>query len=75
MNDKDHWDLLDVLKTHKGPVLLSGYDNNPYNDALRTWHREERNAVAQTSTRRTEVLWMNFVPETQISMKEVLKLC
>ena len=67
MTDKDHWDLLDVLKAHSGPVLLSGYDNDLYNDALRTWHREERNAVAQTSTRRTEVLWMNFEPAGQIS--------
>lgn len=29
MTDKDHRDLLDVLKAHKGPVLLSGYESAP----------------------------------------------
>ena len=60
MLDADHMDLLDVLKAHKGPVLLSGYDNPLYNDALRGWYREDRTAYAQTATARREVLWMNF---------------
>lgn len=35
MTDADHRDLLDVLKAHRGPVLLSGYESELYNDALR----------------------------------------
>lgn len=62
MTDKDHSDLLDVLKSHKGPVLLSGYDSDLYNSALRGWYREETVTMAQTSTKRREVLWMNFEP-------------
>ena len=34
MDDKAHGELLDVLLVHKGPVLLSGYDNVLYNDRL-----------------------------------------
>lgn len=70
MSDKDHRDLLDTLKAHNGPVLLSSYESDLYRDALCGWHCEERYAVAQTATRRRELLWMNFVPETQMSLFE-----
>ena len=65
MDDQDHEELLDVLMAHKGPVLLSGYDNDLYNDRLRGWHREEAVSYSQTATRRQEVLWMNFEAEGQ----------
>jgi DNA adenine methylase len=62
MTKADHEDLLDALLDHKGPVLLSGYDNPIYRDALRSWHREEIDVRAQTATKRREVLWMNYEP-------------
>lgn len=62
MSDQEHIDLLDALKAHKGPVILSGYDSKLYNESLNGWHRDEIGAIAQTSERRTEVLWMNFEP-------------
>lgn len=71
MTDADHRELLDALLGHRGPVLLSGYDNNLYNSALQGWHREERTAIAQTSTRRQEVLWMNFDPIEQMSLYQM----
>lgn len=69
MDDKDHEELLDVLLAHKGPVLLSGYDNDLYNDRLRGWLREETDCYCQANSKRREVLWMNFdPPQRQISM-------
>lgn len=65
MTDADHAELLDALKAHKGPVLLSGYESQLYDDALRGWHRAEAKAIAQTATSRKEVLWMNFEPLRQ----------
>lgn len=65
MTDADHRDLLDALKAHRGPVLLSGYDSELYNDALKGWHKDEATAQAQTATKRREILWMNFEPEWQ----------
>ena len=65
MTDADHRDLLDALKAHRGPVLLSGYESRLYNDALKGWHRDEATAQAQTATKRREVLWMNFEPAGQ----------
>ena len=68
MDDRGHEELLDVLLAHKGPVLLSGYDNALYNDRLRGWRREEAVSYSQAASRRTEILWMNFEPEEQMRM-------
>ncbi len=68
MTDADHRDLLDALKSHKGPVLLSGYESQLYNDALKGWYRDEVAAYAQTAKKRREILWMNFEPFGQKSL-------
>lgn len=68
MTDDDHMELLDALKQHKGPVLISGYRSALYDDALKTWHREEIIARTQTAGQRTEVLWMNFEPSSQMTI-------
>ncbi len=68
MDDDGHNGLLDTALSHKGPVLISGYDNPLYADRLGSWHREERMCRTQSGNRKKEVLWMNFEPE---GMKEV----
>ena len=65
MSDADHRDLLDALKAHRGPVLLSGYESKLYDDALKDWRKDEITAQAQTATKRREILWMNFEPMGQ----------
>ncbi|MED1917255.1 hypothetical protein P4V64_18205 [Bacillus thuringiensis] len=42
MTDDDHSDLLKALNDHRGPVLLSGYANELYEDLLSEWQRKER---------------------------------
>jgi len=61
MTDEDHAELLDVLDAHTGPVLLSGYANPLYDERLKHWHREEKQALAEAGQIRTEVLWINPV--------------
>lgn len=68
MCDKDHEELLDVLKEHNGPVLVSGYDTELYNRELAEWHREEIQTYSQICSKKTEVLWMNFKPEVQLNL-------
>lgn len=63
MEDKGQEELLYILLAHKGPVILSGYDNELYNAMLKSWHREETVAYSQVCSRKKEVLWMNFEPE------------
>lgn len=65
MDDTEHAELLESLKVHRGPVLISGYDSLLYNDTLKGWTRKEFTVMAQTSTKRREVLWMNFEPVLQ----------
>lgn len=68
MTDAEHRDLLDVLKAHRGPVLLSGYENQMYDEALLGWYRDTTSAIAQTAAKRKEVLWMNYEPLQQQSL-------
>jgi len=59
MSNQDHVDLLDSLDVHPGPVLLSGYDNELYNERLAHWHKEMQPAKAEGGASRMEVLWIN----------------
>ena len=60
MKDSEHEELLNVLKKHPGKVLLSGYDNDLYNDMLHGWIKVQKNTCAERGIKRTETLWMNY---------------
>ena len=68
MTDSDHLALLEALKAHRGPVILSGYDSPLYNRMLAEWHKETLYTTDQLSRRRQEALWMNFKPDGQESL-------
>ncbi|MDE6880148.1 MAG: DNA adenine methylase [Oscillospiraceae bacterium] len=68
MTDEDHIELLDALKSHQGPVLISGYASEMYDSELTGWYRENTTVTDQTSRVRQEVLWMNFEPSRQESL-------
>lgn len=70
MTVDDHCELLDFLHQVEGRVLLSGYPSGLYDDSLSDWRRVEREALADGARKRTEVLWMNFEPNTQKSLFE-----
>lgn len=61
MTIEDHIELLDVLEAHPGPVLLSGYAHQVYDDRLKHWRRETLNVAAEAGAKRQEVLWINPV--------------
>jgi DNA adenine methylase len=69
MNDTDHVELLDLLKKHPGPVMISGYESELYNNLLEGWHTEKLMAKCEGGQERQEVLWMNYEPPArQVSM-------
>lgn len=70
MDDDGHEDLLDAALAHKGPVLISGYDNGLYRERMKGWHREETISYSQICCKKREVLWMNFEPEKQITLSD-----
>lgn len=69
MTDGDHADLLEMLKAHRGPVVLSGYDSALYNDILHDWYRTEATSHTLRTAARREVLWTNFEPEIQTDIQ------
>lgn len=67
-DQESHAELIEVAKAHKGPVLISGYDTELYNDMLVGWHREETTCYSQVCSKKREVLWMNFEPVRQMEL-------
>ena len=60
MTNEEHVELLNILKKHPGRILLSGYDNEIYNDILTGWKKAKQITTAEGGVKRTEVLWMNY---------------
>lgn len=60
MTDDEHVELLEVLVNHPGKVLLSGYDNELYNEILNGWNKVQKNTLAEGGRKRVETLWMNY---------------
>lgn len=72
MDDQAHEELLDALLAHKGSVLISGYDNDLYNDRLRYWYREEAVSQNMNTDKTREVIWMNYEPPVkQLSFNDI----
>jgi len=59
MTDSDHEKLLSALTKHEGVVLLSGYENELYNDLLRDWKKITEQTQAERGAKRIECLWIN----------------
>lgn len=69
MTRQQHEELLDVLLKSKAKVLISGYESDLYNDALKDWHKEKIwSAARNSSKKKQEVLWMNFEPMQQMRL-------
>ena len=60
MSIEEHIKLLEVLKHSNSMVLISGYDNDLYNDTLSGWRTDIKATTAQMGKHRTEKIWMNF---------------
>lgn len=60
MKPGPHIELLDAIKAHSGPVILSGYDNQLYNDTLAGWRKVSHIGRSNAGGPRNEILWLNF---------------
>jgi DNA adenine methylase len=59
MTDEDHILLLKTLLNHPGPVVVSGYANEMYDEALADWTRVVMRAPkVEKGASRLEVLWV-----------------
>lgn len=60
MLDEEHIELCKTVQLHRGPVMLSGYDNDIYNKYLIGWRKDFIPARAENNHPRMECLWMNY---------------
>jgi DNA adenine methylase len=60
MDDRQHVELIEFLKTLKGDVVLSGYSNDIYADHLSDWNMYHKDSFADGARPRTECIWTNF---------------
>lgn len=79
MTDDDHVKLLNMLRNVRGRVMLSGYDNDIYNQLIGDWYRYDTDAYCSVVGRtrgtrltgkgglkgqkRRECVWLNYMPE------------
>ena len=61
--DAQHVELLKALLDHLGPVMLSGYDNDLYNDMLTGWIKLQKPTQCEKGGSRLETLWLNYEPQ------------
>jgi len=75
LKDDIHINMCNIIASMKSKVLISGYDNEIYNDILKNWNKvyNKKKKAGSTAGRngfgsyRQEVLWMNYdVPTRQM---------
>lgn len=64
LSDAEHVSLLELLRAHDGPVLLSGYPHPLYDELLGDWERRTKRAKTRKGTR-LEALYMNAAATSQ----------
>ncbi len=63
MTDDDHIKLLEVLKKHKGPVMISTYKNELYDKMLEEWNIEQITVQTEMGKSAVETVYMNYAPQ------------
>lgn len=65
MTEKDQRRLMDAISGSKAYIILSGYDNDLYNEALRGWHKDSIMVTTTSTAAAIETIWMNYEPPAQ----------
>lgn len=68
MADTDHEELLKESLQNKAKIMISGYESDMYNEYLKDWKKVYFNSCAENGKPRTEVIWMNYEVEQQLSL-------
>lgn len=71
MNLRGQEILLKAILKHKGPVMISGYDNELYNTILKGWRKIQKKTNVEGGRDAIETIWMNYDPPMeQLTMEE-----
>ncbi len=63
MTEVEHIKLLETIKEHPGPVMISGYDSDIYNECLKGWFTDTKPTKCEMGKDATEKIWMNYKPK------------
>ena len=72
MDESDHIALLNKLKTVAGMVVLSGYENDMYNDLLTGWNKKSihtKSSGNRGAVNRIETLWLS--PRCTLAQRQI----
>lgn len=69
MSDADHEELLHAILQSMAKIMISGYESDMYNDYLKGWHKEKFASCAEYGKPRTEVVWMNYEINSQMTFE------
>ena len=56
---EEHQELLMLCKQHKGPCIISGYDDPLYDEELAGWEKKSINVQTNAGHTATVILWLN----------------
>lgn len=68
MLDAEHEEMLKTILQSKAKIMISGYESDMYNDYLKDWSKVYLKSCAEYGKPRTEVVWINFEVEQQLSL-------
>lgn len=66
MTDAEHEELLKIILHSKAKIMISGYENDMYNEYLSGWRKRQFPSCAEYGKPRLESVWMNY--ETYLQM-------
>lgn len=72
--EAEHIQLIEILKAHKGLVVLSGYENDLYSEMFKGWIKLEYDTHTFSGAGRKEILWLNYEPDNQLNLFEGLEV-
>jgi len=56
---EQHRELLELCLKHKGPCIVSGYEDPLYNEMLGEWEKKSMKVATNAGGSATEVVWLN----------------
>ncbi len=70
MSNREHEELLNALLENKSKIMISGYESDLYNDALKGWRKKTGYSLTQSLRKAKEVIWMNYDCVKQLCLFE-----
>lgn len=68
LQEKDHFDLLQLAKRHKGFVVISTYDNELYSEELAGWVKHNKKTYTHSGASRIETIYLSPNCRTQTTL-------